>query len=288
MREKVHTFGKHRNLAGIITEPANHPRNEQLPVFIILNAGLIHHVGPFRLNVTLARKIASIGCIACRFDLSGIGDSGPSPDNHSYWKQTVNDIQEVMDFIAAKHGAKEFILIGACSGADNAHRTAIADKRVIGAVFVDGYSFPTLRYYLKRYGRSALSVRKWGNLLYQFIARRLTRASKAKESGDLPDGIDYTEFPPKENVRRELQALIDRQVKLLYFYTGGFSEYYNYKDQFSDMFSGLVRREHVKVYFLPEADHTLILQRDRQQFVDAVSQWAQDHFISSRTTDDHS
>ena len=287
MREKVHAIGKHRNLVAIITEPANHPRAEQLPAFIILNAGLIHHVGPFRLNVTLARKIAAIGCVACRFDLSGIGDSGPSQDNHSYWAQTVSDIQETMDFIAAKHGAREFILIGACSGADNAHRTAVADKRVIGAVFVDGYSFPTLRHYLKRYGRSALSIRKWANLCLKFFSRRLTTGNNPTASSDPLEGIDYTEFPPKDNVQRELQALVHRPVKLLYFYTGGFSEYYNYEEQFKDMFPGLDQKGQIKVCFLPEADHTLILQRDRQRFVDTVSQWAQDHFIGGRTTDNH-
>ena len=285
MREKVHTIGKHRNLAAIITEPGNHPRNEQFPAFIMLNAGLTHHVGPFRLNVTLARMIASIGCIACRLDLSGIGDSGPSQENHSYWEQTVNDIRETMDFIGAKHGVKEFILFGACSGADNAHRTAVEDKRVIGAVFVDGYSFPTLRYYLKRYGRTVLSIRKWWNLIIRLFTKRLAVGREAKESSNLPEGIDYTEFPPKNNVRRELQALIDRRVELLYFYTGGFSEYYNYKEQFEDMFSGLDLNERVKVCFLPEADHTLILQRDKKQLLDTISQWAQARFISSHTTD---
>lgn len=285
MREKVHAIGKHRNLAAIVTEPGNHPRNEQLPAFIILNAGLIHHVGPFRLNVTLARMIASIGCIACRFDLSGIGDSGPSQDNHSYWKQTVSDIRETMDYIGAKHGIKEFVLFGACSGADNAHRTAVEDKRVIGAVFVDGYSFPTLRYYLKRYGRSALSICKWWRLLSRFFAKRLAMGRDARESNDLPEGIDYTEFPPKNNVRHELQVLIDRRVELLYFYTGGFSEYYNYQQQFEDIFPGLDLSERVKVCYLPAADHTLILQRDRKQLLDTLSQWTQARFINNQTTD---
>lgn len=284
MREKVHAIGEHRNLAAIITEPAGLPRNEPLPAFIVLNAGLIHHVGPFRLNVTLARKLASLGFIACRFDLSGIGDSGPSRENLSYWEQTVGDIRETMDFIAARHGVREFVLFGACSGADNAHRTAVEDKRVIGAVFVDGYSFPTLRYYLKRYGRSALSIGKWWNLILRFFAKRSALGRDADEGGGLPEGIDYTEFPPKNNVRRELRALIDRRVELLYFYTGGFSEYYNYQEQFADIFSGLDLAERVKVCYLPAADHTLILLRDRKQLLDTLSQWAQARFIRRPAT----
>lgn len=280
MREKVHTFGKHRNLTGIISEPVNHPRNGPLPAVIILNAGLIHHVGPFRVNVVLARTIASIGCFACRFDLSGIGDSGPSLDNHSYWEQTVSDIRETMDFIAARHGVREFILVGACSGADNAHRTALVDERVIGAVFLDGYCFPTFRYYLKRYGPAVLSIRKWRDLLLRFIVRRLAGRRGESAGIDLPEGIDYTEFPPKDKVRRELQTLVDRRVRLLYFYTGGFSEYYNYENQFEDMFAGLDLKERAEVCFLPEADHTLILQRDRKQYVDTISQWIQDRFLS--------
>lgn len=282
MREKVHTFGKHRNLTGIVSAPASRPRDEPPPAVIILNAGLIHHVGPFGMNVMLARKIATIGCVACRFDLSGIGDSGPSLDHHSYWEQTVSDVREAMDFIAARYGAKEFILIGACSGADNAHRTAVQDKRVVGAVFLDGYCFPTFRYYFKRYGRSILSIGKWWRVFSRFLSSRFFTGVEGKEGVDLPAGIDYTEFPPKEKIRRELQALIDRRMGLLYFYTGGFSQYYNYEDQFKDMFTGLDLKENVKVCFLLEADHTLILRRDRKQWVDTISRWVQDRFIDKK------
>lgn len=94
----------------------------------------------------------------------------------------------------------------------------------------------------------------------------------------MPEEIDYTEFPPKVRVLHDLKRLIDRGMHLLYIYTGGLSQYYNYEHQFQDMFSTLNLQENVKVEYLSHIDHTFILEKDRMQLIKVISQWIEDQF----------
>jgi len=68
--------GSAPRLFGILTEPEGAPLG---PTVLLLNAGLIHHIGPARLWVSLARRFAAAGMRCLRFDLSGLGDSPVRP-----------------------------------------------------------------------------------------------------------------------------------------------------------------------------------------------------------------
>ena len=72
MTERIVRFGPEDGLLGILTEPVSPPRG---PAILFLNAGVLHHVGPFGWYVSLARRLAELGFLSLRFDLSGIGDS---------------------------------------------------------------------------------------------------------------------------------------------------------------------------------------------------------------------
>ena len=55
LTEEPLQFGEGGRLFGILTLPGMPPRRAQeLPVFVFLNAGLLHRVGPHRLHVRLA------------------------------------------------------------------------------------------------------------------------------------------------------------------------------------------------------------------------------------------
>jgi len=81
MREEAVLFGKTRSLVGIITDPHTVVNAHNHPAIVLLNAGVLHRVGPNRLYVKIARKLASAGFVVLRFDLSGIGDSKARRDN---------------------------------------------------------------------------------------------------------------------------------------------------------------------------------------------------------------
>jgi alpha-beta hydrolase superfamily lysophospholipase len=114
--ERPARFGANDHLFGILAKPA---AATDKPAVVLLNAGSIHHVGPHRLYVRLARELARRGHPVLRFDFEGIGDSilrAPGRENHPYVSHPVEDIRAALDYLRAE-GSQRFILVGLCSGA---------------------------------------------------------------------------------------------------------------------------------------------------------------------------
>lgn len=276
--EKAYTFGKDGFLVGILTEPDANRQNEGIPAVLLWNAGLLHRVGPYRLYVDMARTLASMGFTVLRFDLSGKGDSEIGKDSRSYEQRVVSDIQEAMDFLSTKKGVDEFVLVGLCSGADDAHQAAVLDSRVSGVVFLDGYGYRTWGYYLHHYGPRLFKLRVWKN----FLKRKYSSVFiEKREEGHETDTkkMFEREFPPKAKVTREIQGLIDRGVNLLYIYSGGMKyHYYNYHGQFEDMFRSIDFQGKVQLEYFNEADHTYPRLVDREKLMTTISDWMKGHY----------
>jgi hypothetical protein len=142
MREHAVVFGDESPLVGVITEP-DAGFQENVPVFLFLNAGLDHRVGPNRLYVTLARRLAEAGVASLRFDFSGIGDSPVSRSLDAQAERGVSEGKQAMNFLAQSVGAEAFVPLGICSGADVAFALATADHRVAGAVLINSTTIPS-------------------------------------------------------------------------------------------------------------------------------------------------
>jgi hypothetical protein len=138
-RERPLRFGGGGELIGVLTEPAR--RDESLPGVVFINAGMIHRVGPNRLYVNLARHMADGGFVSTRFDLSGIGDSQHRQDGLPADESAVQETSAVMTALEHHVGLKTFVLVGLCSGAVTAFRTAVRDKRVVGMMLVNPQGF---------------------------------------------------------------------------------------------------------------------------------------------------
>ena len=52
MREQICNFGANNGLFGILTSPDDDAKLADAPVAIILNAGIVHRVGPFPVSYT--------------------------------------------------------------------------------------------------------------------------------------------------------------------------------------------------------------------------------------------
>ena len=135
MREEALVFGEQTRLSGIYTPPAE--EGTGLPGILLLNSGIVHHVGPNRLYVKLARKLADQGHPVLRFDFSGIGDSEKSHDNVRFEISAVEETRQAMNALADRSGMDQFGLIGICSGAEISFKTALDDERVTGAVLIN-------------------------------------------------------------------------------------------------------------------------------------------------------
>ncbi len=271
--ERAHLFGAGERLFGVVTAPAE-PRPER-PAVLLLNAGLIHRVGPFRLHVELARLLAERGFVVLRMDQSSIGDSGTRPGGTSYEERSVQDAGEALDFLGARYQAQTAIALGLCAGAMNAHRITVADARVVGAVLLDGYAYRTPGYWRAQLLPRLVDPRAWRANLARLAALARDRVGAGPEpaGADLP-GEDATsafdqEWPPRDRVRAELERALARGARFLFVYTGGWSDYVH-EGQFAEMFPDLAPAGRVRVRFFPRADHTYILAEHRRALIDEV------------------
>ena len=263
MPEQACRFGRASHLVGVLGAPSATAADDAVGV-IVLNAGLVHRVGPFRLHVEMTRRLNACGYPTLRFDLSTLGDSGSSGESQSGSAQICADVADAMSLLATASGCARFVLVGLCSGAVNAHRVALTDARVAGAVFLDGYAYRTpgfhLRHLLRRLRHPAAIAR--------FLVRRM-RPTPA----DFEPAFDITQ-PPLAQVRAELAGMLDRGLRLYFIYSGGVSSYFNHPHQFGECFGRRIsRRPAVAWRYLEHADHTYVLGIDRRQLLALVEHW---------------
>lgn len=168
-QEEVLAFGAQDTQRGVLCRPLTGPADGAAAVLFI-NAGLIHHVGPNRLHVQLARALAAAGLASLRLDLSGLGDSGVRSDNLPIFELVRREPVEAMDALAAR-GYGRFALVGLCSGAYSAFHVACAEPRVAAAVMINPEDLlvggsPGAEAWARRYWtRSILRPQAWLNLL---------------------------------------------------------------------------------------------------------------------------
>ncbi len=279
--EKVVQFGKQQQMFGIVTEPQaassqngsasrSDENTDNKPTVLILNAGLVHRVGPYRMAVTLARRLSECGYRVFRFDISSIGDSDGNSGDEDYRARTVKEIGFAQDALAEKYGCDRFVALGLCTGAMNAHVIAVADKRIVGAVLLDAYAYPTMKSLVNRY------LSKLRKMLDRTLFKRLShklRNSRNSDHEEIAEGIDYWVFPPKEEIEVELQALVKREVELLYIYAGSFEYYYSYPKQLQDNFPSINFQDRLSVNIIKETDHMYTLFQDREILINQITDW---------------
>jgi pimeloyl-ACP methyl ester carboxylesterase len=269
MKELACQFGPEHNLVGILNEPVGNDARPDNPAVLVLNAGLLHRVGPQRMSVELARRLADLGIRCLRFDMGGYGDSEVSTEAKSDDTRIFSDIKDAMDFLEREHNVHRFVLFGSCSGADNSHAVALRDPRVAGAILLDGHGYWTLRSYVIHYLPRVFRPQVWINLVrHRLFSPKEPRRGRSAFRQQL-----RRPFAPRLQSKREVQSLVDRGTQMLYFYTGGIENYYNYASQFFDMFSGLDPRGKIEVEYYPNADHTYTFGEDRERMFERVVEW---------------
>jgi pimeloyl-ACP methyl ester carboxylesterase len=269
--ERSFRFGRALHLVGIagfpVSAAAAAAAADRVGI-IMLNAGMVHRVGPFRLHVTMARRLNACGYPTLRFDMSSVGDSGASAESQSQALQVRADVADAMDLMQEQAGCTRFVLIGLCSGAQSAHTVACTEPRVAGAVFLDGYAYRTFGFRLRHYLPRLLSLPRWG----KFLARRL-RPSKGRSAN-----VFAIWFPPLAQARRDLTGMLDRGLTLRFIFSGGAIRYFNHPRQLRECYGDLATRPRMSVRQLKNADHTYVLEVDRKLLLDDIVAWLQSSF----------
>jgi hypothetical protein len=267
MRERVVTFGPEGILVGVLTEPEK--MRADAPVVVMSNVGLNHRVGPQRVWVELARRLAEHGIPAFRFDASGLGDSAPRTELLGDIERAVLDLEDALAWLAA-NVADRFELVSLCSGTDIAHRVAVNDARVKTAVFLDGYSYDTPRALVHKLALRWVALPRWRRAL----RRRFPQAfglELDKHAVGWVDEIFYREYPTREQFERDLGTMVDRGMHVLFVFSGEAT--YRYKDQFWDALDRKDWRGRVSVEYYTKADHTFTFRPEREVMLSRVVNW---------------
>ena len=279
MRERVFTFGPGNGIVGILSEPDQGVLRARAPVVIASNVGMNHRVGPYRAYVELARSLAQRGYPMLRFDLSGLGDSTPRRDNSDAFSRANRDVEEAMGALSQRRGFERFVQLGFCSGVDSAHSVSVRDPRVVGAIFIEGYSFRTPRFYLRRYLVRTRSARFWQIYLKRKLAPLLPKGERARVAGDAVE--IYTRlYPERAQLAADYRALLARDVALLFVFVGGTGadHAHNYESQLYDNFPTLRGDARVELAYYEHAGHIFNYVSDRARLIARLGAWMEARF----------
>lgn len=239
---------------------------------IILNSGLLHHVGSCLLSVRLARAAAQAGLLAIRFDFSGIGDSAPRSSTVDHEEQAVQETLEVLAYAKQKLGIEQFVLAGLCSGAFASFEAALKEDSVVGIVGIAPHSFRTRRWYLKHYLPRLFSPARWLKLMRQKLGLEKVRERYSAEFLEASASAGWS-VPPRKHLADGYQTLLERGVTFLNFYTSGELVNYNYEGQMRDMFPGIEFADRLQEVFMPKARHIITEPVYQQAVLTRVGQW---------------
>lgn len=277
MADEAILLGPDRSNVGVLTPVSGNDDRQSSLAAICLTAGMLHHVGPHRLHVLLARSLAKAGVASLRVDQSGIGDSATRADNLPAQEVPIQEINDAMEELESR-GFRRFILFGICSGAMNAIRAANGNPKIAGLVLVntgsdDGYaevdSQAAAQFYLKQ---SIWNANAWKNLvtgkvryrllfntLFGVIADRFKR--KTKNQTSIEDSLRDMLEPFARQGTSILSVMSDRHAQLYQIHESA------YRKMQSAQFKSLV---------FPHTDHLFTSLVFQQELIDRVCEWASD------------
>ncbi|MCC5795653.1 MAG: alpha/beta fold hydrolase [Chromatiales bacterium] len=280
VREQVASFGPDDSLVGVVAAPPLDGPGEPPPGLLLVNSGIVHRVGIWRMHVRLARTLARSGYPSLRFDLSGVGDSESSRAATDLDALVAGDLEDAVDYCHDVLGFRGVVLAGLCSGARDALEWAVRDPRVRGVVAIDLIAeLRTPGYLLARYGPKVVRWASWQRLL-------LTRGSSGKEP--VPTDVLAEDSPPagegsprlgirntltREELEKKIRALLNRDARLLFVYSAGLEFNYLYRGQFHHALPGLSGDSRLRTEFFPEADHTFSAAGHQAELIGSVARW---------------
>lgn len=224
-----------RELVGVCSRM----RAEPLRGVILLNAGAVPRVGPNRLHVPLARRLASRGDLVLRLDLSGLGDSPARPgaeENVVYSDHAIRDVGVAVDWVR-RQGAREIVVVGLCSGAYHAFKAAVAGQPIDAVVpinpltffWVPGMPLDFAAFRVtetaQRYGKSVRSAASWKKLLrgqvdLTRVARIVYERGRSLAENRARDVLRRLRVPLKDDLGSELEQLARRGVAMSFIFAG--------------------------------------------------------------------
>ncbi len=291
VEERVVRIGDGGGLFGIVTTSSIPLGGKGRPGVLMCNPGAVHHVGPNRLWVRLARRWAAAGFTVLRIDLSGLGDSPPRPGAEVsviYSENALRDIAESLAFLKRELGAGPCHLLGLCSGGYHAFKAAISGDAVASATMINFFWGPgTVRddaltdysrlLMVNRYRRGIFSLAPWTRLLrgqldLPTILLAIAHHVRSLTEHRLREWARSLGWKLQQDLATELRNAVDRGTRLHFF----FSEHDPAYEMLVRQAGSTVRRLHsqgsLTLEVLTDADHTFTPHAARERLVALLDQ----------------
>lgn len=295
MNERVLQFGETDGLAGVLAEPSGPAQGTGAVAqggatrtgVLLLNAGIIHHIGANRLNVKLARRLAALGYAALRFDLGGIGDSRPSRSSAGFDEQAVRDIQAATDVLMRETGCTRVVTVGICSGADNGYAAALRDPRIAGVVMIDPFPYPSREARLRYLMRNLFDGRRWARQLARLARRGRGPAATAQRpaaavNDDVPVADNDRVIPPRAEFGENLARLAAGGTGVYLMYTRSSQHLVSSPGQFFRSFGRYRLRGRIAVDVMRDMDHTCTEVAMQEVLLGRVCDWIRGGAFSNK------
>lgn len=267
MNEQVFRYGETGQGFGISCLP---DEMDGAPVVVFLNAGLLHRAEPYRLNVLVSRALANLGYICIRVDLAGKGDSPERPETINRESVAI-DWSFISKSIEKQFGERKVLILGLCSGADNAIKLTAEDSNIRGLVLLDPISAKDTNFKRRQLLLKLSNIHTWRRQFRKLIAIGSLLTGRKKSS----DKAFYLRDAPTEaDVKSCFEAVIERNGRVLAVFTSLALPYYNDSGQFvrSLDLNGLDRC--CTEIFWPQMGHLFPVQHHRDLLVKTITKWA--------------
>ena len=290
MKEHVLLFGKTRSLVGLLTEPDPSHKQSDVPAMLILNAGLLHRVGPNCLYVKLARCLAQHGFPVLRFDFSGIGDSLVDNSAISFAERALYEAREAMTLLTDKMKIQNFVPIGICTGADVAFALAVHDNRVVGAVSINGSLQDSdidqetsrqigTRIQFRYYRKQLFNPKSWS----RFVTGKSNLWAILASTVNVLRPREHTTKKPSASIEnmKTMGDLHDRGVNLLAIFSEGSSAWDLANFAFGGDAKKLTKFKNIQLEYVQRCDHVFTPLWSQDRLLHVVHQWACERMASS-------
>lgn len=295
LTETVCHFGADQHLFGILTHAGAQPQDK--PTVLLLNSGSVHHVGPGRLYVTLARHLAQHGFNCFRIDIENIGDSvvrQGEKENHPYPDNAVGDTAAALQYLKTTWNLSNFALTGLCSGAYTAFQAGfklhddssirhvisinpLTFKWVEGETLLMAQSFKEELWMVNHYKTSARDWRRWLKLLsgkvdYAFIFKMVMEQTVKKMRTALKLLGEILNRKPATPLGQQLAALLGANRSLSFFISSSDPGYHLLTHEGGHYARKLIRTRKIAVTHIDRTDHTFSRRKPRNQLIEGVRQ----------------
>lgn len=289
-------FGEGGQFFGIVSESLAAQGERGRTGIVLVSVGSNHHIGPNRMYVTQARALASLGFVALRMDIGGVGESQASAgreDNHLYAMHSVADVEAAVRYLREQRQIQNIVLIGVCSGAYLSYHAAAADPEISSIVLINPQTFHwkdgdslqlksrtgirAMSFYRSR----MLSVDTWRRLLSgqvqigiitAGVAAMLRKRLRLRIAAWLSAARAGSEGASSLDVRTTFRRFLRRGMNCFLLYSandGGLNEM---ETQLGQNAAALGKHSHFKLQIVEGADHTFTPLWAQRRLLDLLTQ----------------